>query len=357
MSRTQLFWFLQAFGWLGWLVVFGLRDVFTQPNMGGFGYLVLDAGAGFFLTTCLRWLYRKTWQNSLSTRLSSLILGSALGAMIWQPIKNYPQIAYLNEVQALYDFGFSAYFAGVLGYSFIVLLGWSFLYFGLKLYLQLEEERRSRTLAEAMAVESQLQMLRYQVNPHFLFNTLNAISTLILIRDTDRAHSVLQRLSEFLRYTLQTEGEALVPLASEIGAIRSYLAIESVRFEGRIKIDIIVPENLPSCQVPSLILQPLVENAIKHGIAKSQEKGRLEILVEVADQLLKLKVKDSGPGFDSNDIVHGVGLSNIERRLALHYPDQWAFEVKNHGGIGAEVTISLPISPQEVKVLDQGALS
>jgi signal transduction histidine kinase len=347
-SRTQFFWLLQISGWLGWLVVFGMRDVFSQQAIGGIDHLLLDASAGFCLTTCLRWLYQKIWRSHLTTRLTMLFLGSALAAVIWQPIKNYPQIAYFNEVQALYEFGLSAYFAGVLSYSFVVLLGWSFLYFGLKSYLQLEEERRFRTTAEAMAIESQLQMLRYQVNPHFLFNTLNAISTLVLTSESHRAHAMLQRLSEFLRYTLQSEGETLVPLNKELDAIRSYLAIESVRFGDRLQFQISVSQEASNCAVPSLILQPLVENAFKHGLSKSSRNGLLQIVGELQDEDVVLKVRDNGPGFGDRSAASGVGLRNTERRLALHYPQAWSLTCDDLKTGGAEVMLRFTSSPQEV---------
>ena len=349
VSRTQFFWLLQISGWLGWLVVFGLRDVLSQQAIGGIDHLLLDACAGFCLTTCLRWLYQKIWRSHLTTRLTILFLGSALAALIWQPIKNYPQIAYFNEVQAFYEFGFSVYFAGVLSYSFVVLLGWSFLYFGLKSYLQLEEERRFRATAEAMTIESQLQMLRYQVNPHFLFNTLNAISTLVVTSEQHRAHAMLQRLSEFLRYTLQSEGETLVPLNREVDAVRSYLAIESARFGDRLHFEITVSRGASDCLVPSLILQPLVENAFKHGLSKSSRDGLLQIVGEVKGKDAVLKVMDNGPGFGDQSTHYGVGLRNTERRLALHYPQEWSLTCNDLKEGGAEVILRFTSSSKEVK--------
>jgi sensor histidine kinase YesM len=338
-------------GWTGWMIVYGLRDaVWGQPFMF-YVTLCLEASVGFVLTCCLRLVYRKVGRmtHAWGARATVVFVGSGIAALIWQPIKNYSQIEQLSEIEELYYFGASAYFVGVLSYSYAVFLGWSGLYYSLKLYLRLGEERRSRILAEALAVDAQLKMLRYQINPHFLFNTLNAINSLLLIDEAARARIMVQRLSEFLRYSLEGEAVAKVTLEEELNSARAYLEIESVRFEDRLKTRFSIEKDLASCLVPSLILQPVVENAVKHGITQSTQPGTVFVSASRFDNQLILIVSDTGPGFsvDGNESSEsGLGWKNTEQRLALHYGDQFVLARRVRLGGGAEVMIKIPMLAQ-----------
>ncbi|MDG1113320.1 MAG: histidine kinase [Pseudomonadales bacterium] len=351
LSQGKLFWLLQLAGWTGWMIAFGLRDaVWDQPAIF-YLTLCLEAGAGFLLTCCLRLVYRKVGRaiRAWGARATAVLVASAVAALIWQPIKNYSQIEQLSEFEDLYHFGASAYFVGVLSYSYAVFLGWSGLYFSLKLYLRLGEERRSRLLAEALSVDAQLKMLRYQINPHFLFNTLNAINSLLLVDEAARARVMIQRLSEFLRYSLEGDAAAKVTLEEELTSVRAYLEIESVRFEDRLTIELNIEAGLASCMVPSLILQPLVENAVKHGITQSEEPGTVLVSASRAENDLILMVSDTGPGFavDGNSASEsGLGMKNTEQRLALQYGDQFVLARRARQGGGAEVMIKIPMSAE-----------
>ncbi len=331
------------------MIVFGLRDaVWGQPVIF-YLTLCLEAGAGFLLTCCLRLVYRRIGRVTWLTRATVVFVGSGIAALVWQPIKNYSQIEHLSEFQELYYFGVSAYFVGVLSYSYAVFLGWSGLYFSLKVYLRLGEERRSRMLAEALAVDAQLKMLRYQINPHFLFNTLNAINSLLLVEETARARAMVQRLSEFLRYSLEGNAAAKVTLEEELTSVRAYLEIESVRFEDKLRIRFSIEIGLSACLVPSLILQPLVENAVKHGITQTDKPGTVLVSASRAENDLMLIVSDTGPGFavDGRDASEsGLGWKNTQQRLALHYGDQFVLSRRARQGGGAEVMIKFPMSSE-----------
>jgi len=170
--------------------------------------------------------------------------------------------------------------SGILG-SFYILLCWSGLYFGIKYYLQLQEQTEQTLKATSAAHQAQLKMLRYQLNPHFLFNTLNAISTLILDGANETANKAVSRLSDFLRYTLDNDPMSRVTLGSELSAIDLYLEIEKVRFGDRLVIEKSIEAKAQDALVPSLILQPLIENAIKYAITPSEEGGTLRISARV----------------------------------------------------------------------------
>jgi len=188
-------------------------------------------------------------------------------------------------------------------------------------------------------------MLRYQLNPHFLFNTLNAISTLILDGANQTANLAVSRLSDFLRYTLDNDPMSRVTLGSELGAIDLYLEIEKVRFGDRLVIDKdIEPAALPAL-VPSLILQPMIENAIKYAIQPTEEGGTLRISAKVQRDTLVLQISDTGPGLGNGNNGQkscGVGLKNTRERLQQLYGENQAFTLAPNDPSGLIITINIP---------------
>jgi len=197
---------------------------------------------------------------------------------------------------------------------------------------------------EARLSQAKLSALRSQLHPHFLFNTLNAISILI-DEDPDKANAMLHHLSDLLRESLDRAGEEKVPLHREIAFIKRYLQIEQIRFEDRLRLQLdIEPETL-DILVPSLILQPIVENAIKHGIARSSTAGLLQIKSERQNGDLILTVTDDGRGFpDDGFVYNGIGLSNTRSRLEKYFGNTNGLILSNNPDGGAKVTLSIPIN-------------
>ncbi len=240
------------------------------------------------------------------------------------------------------------YVGGVMG-SFYILLCWSGLYFGIKYYQQLQEQTEQTLKATAAAHQAQLKMLRYQLNPHFLFNTLNAISTLILDGANDTANKAVSRLSDFLRYTLDNDPMSRVTLGSELSALDLYLEIEKVRFGERLVVEKRIQSPAENALVPSLILQPLIENAIKYAISPSEEGGTLRIAAHVQHGVLVMQVSDTGPGLGNCTSKHkssGVGLKNTRERLQQLYGDDQAVTLAPNEPSGLTVTINLPFEGQ-----------
>ena len=182
--------------------------------------------------------------------------------------------------------------------------------------LELAVARATASRAEAAASAASLAALRYQLNPHFLFNTLNAISSLIVTRDYDAADAMLAKLSEFLRATLSSEPDALLPLEDELATLQHYLEIESVRFGERLAVEFVCPPELNRALVPGFLLQPLVENAIKYALAPSAVPVTIRVSAETQGDMLILSVEDDGAG-GNGDVRPGtgVGLVNIRQRL------------------------------------------
>ncbi len=198
-----------------------------------------------------------------------------------------------------------------------------------------------------MAHQAQLKMLRYQLNPHFLFNTLNAISTLVLDNDPKGANGMLRRLSSFLRYSLVNQPTQKVTLDQEIHALMLYLDIEVVRFRDRLNIDWQIEEDARRAMIPSLLLQPLIENALKYAIAPSEDGGTITISAKLEKRRLIMRVRDQGPGIGEGvekmpQSSSGVGLANIRGRLQQIYGDDHAFFLHNVKPSGLEIAISIP---------------
>jgi LytS/YehU family sensor histidine kinase len=234
--------------------------------------------------------------------------------------------------------------------SIVIMLTWSALYFAIKSYRVFQEVRESALKSAAMAHEAQLKMLRYQLNPHFLFNTLNAISTLVLEQDTELANRMVTKLSSFLRYSLDNDPMQKITLDQELKALQLYLDIEKVRFEERLSLELNIEDEARAALIPSLLLQPLIENAIKYGIARAEGGGHLRISAKVFAGDLLMEVSDDGPGCelvnghipDSN----GVGLRNTRERLATLYGSQHSIKLKQTKPHGLTICIRIPFMPK-----------
>ena len=193
-------------------------------------------------------------------------------------------------------------YLGAILLDFALLAAWSALYYGINYFLLLEEQIDQRERLESQASTAQLAMLRYQLNPHFLFNTLNSISTLVLLKQTERANAMLARLSSFLRYTLVNEPTAKVTLAQEVETLKLYLEIEKMRFEDRLRPHFRIESETIGARLPSLLLQPLIENAIKYAVTPSENGADIWITASAKGQAVRIEVADNGNGEGARDL-------------------------------------------------------
>jgi two-component system LytT family sensor kinase len=210
-----------------------------------------------------------------------------------------------------------------------------------------EYRQRYRETGERLA-QAQLLALKMQLHPHFLFNTLNSVSVLIRKGDGSRALAMVSGMAELLRYSLRTIDVEHVPLRDELDFIRRYLDIQSVRYSDRLTIAIDVDPEVLTARVPNLILQPIVENAIKHGTSQRASASRLEIAAwRIAPERLRIEVRDDGPGPDAPLAAasdgNGVGLVHVRRRLAQLYPGNHTFALNPRAGGGMTAILELPL--------------
>ena len=346
-NRGRFFWILNAAGWSGYVLAAYVGALAHEKPDAYIAVILATAAAGFLLTIPMRHLYRRLWGRSPVAIAFGVIVTSYILAFGWRWISN---TLYFDWVKGAWQpENLADYVSGIMG-SFYILLCWSGLYFGIKYYQQLQDQTERTLQATAAAHQAQLKMLRYQLNPHFLFNTLNAISTLILDDAKESANLAISRLSDFLRYTLDTDPMKRVTLGSELHALDLYLEIEKVRFSDRLVIRREVEPRALRALVPSLVLQPLIENAIKYAITPSEEGGTLTIAAKVHDQMLILQLSDNGPGLNNgqkSENGSGVGLKNTRERLQQFYGDRQAFTLAPNEPSGLAVTINIPFETDE----------
>ena len=342
-DKERAFWILQSIGWTGYFVLKTLTGI---ANSFGFAFVMHNAlltATGYSMTLLMAAAFRRlirmtpviTWTVSVTLVLTAAACFSA--------IETYSFAIFVRP-------GFRP--QGIellqgLAFEFAVLAAWSALYYGINYYLLLEKQTDQLRLLVHQASAAQLAMLRYQLNPHFLFNTLNSISTLVLLKQTERANAMLSRLSSFLRYTLVNEPTAQVTVMQEVETLKLYLEIEKMRFEDRLRPHFHIDPLAVRARLPSLLLQPLVENAIKYAVTPQEQGADISIDARKVGDRLLITISDTGPGaegfgFGTGQQSTGVGLANIRDRLAQAYGADHRFETQTNRSGGFGVVIEIP---------------
>jgi len=357
-------WFMQAIFWtlLTVFSFFSLTLWYASPDISHIVYDLLQSLIGLALTIPMHWIYRSMLKKTGSIILLVWTVAVVLiFSFIWSILRISTFILVTNEGHQLWgDFG-GWYFSG-----FFVFLCWTAIYYSLYYYSvataekyrrikQVERsrgERVKRLNAEKSAAEAKMQMLRYQLNPHFLFNTLNAVNSLITSNEPVQARETIEKLSMFLRFALKEEKTGWVSLSSEIEALELYLGIELIRFADRLTIEFDIDDAALNVKVPSLLLQPMAENSIKHAVNVCEDTCLIRVSASVTDDYLTLMVSDDGPGIASLDDgiftqegfeFSGLGVRNIIERVANVYGDKANVILENKKTVGLSVFVSLPI--------------
>ena len=353
-DKNRAFWRLQVIGWTGAFIFRSATIVANNRPLDFIVVAIIAAITGFSISLVLSVVYNKlinrtplvTWAGT------ALVLGAAVAVS-----------AFINAwTLSIYQGGGEEGFASLMLLVFYLdmpLLGaWSALYYAINFFLQVEEQSDKLERLEAQATSAQLAMLRYQLNPHFLFNTLNSISTLVLLKQTAPANAMLTKLSSFLRHTLVTQPGGKVTVAQEVETLQLYLEIERMRFEERLRTEFRIDEQAAKGTIPSFLLQPLIENAIKYGVSAQEEGARISLAAKVIGRSLRLTVSDTGPGLQGNQKAAemgrrpsstGVGLANIAERLSQAYGEDHRFTVETPPDGGFTVIIELPFETEEAE--------
>ena len=349
-DKNRAFWNLQALGWAGAFLLRGSSTIANGQPLSSLIPVMISTVSGYSVTLLIavvfRFLQRQrpiiTWGASIVTVVLAAALVAFIDAWVFSTQNRGSETAGLQL------------FLGAFYLSMTLLGAWSALYYAINFYLTVEQQQDQLLRLENQASSAQLAMLRYQLNPHFLFNTLNSISTLVLLKQTDRANAMLSRLSSFLRYTLINEPTAQVTIEQEVETLKLYLEIEKMRFEDRLRPVFNIDPAVAQSRLPSLLLQPLVENAIKYAVTPKEEGAEISITAQPAGENVRIVVSDSGPGLNEgltrpNSLVSegtGVGLANIRDRLIQAFGERQSFETRSTPG-GFSVVIEMPLNLDE----------
>jgi two-component system LytT family sensor kinase len=333
------FWQLQMMGWVGLYllaVVGSIPDFLKRPT--ALRDTTVAALFMFLATFALRPICRSLRRRSLP------LLAFEMRAFVWSMLLGTAgAVAAELTVLRFRTMDWTDLAGNAVQFA-VVLFLWCSLYFSIKQWQQSAQERERLLRAEAEAREARLSALRYQLNPHFLFNSLNAVSTLVLEGNAPAATRMLAQIGELLRTSLDNEMVLEVPLSQEIAFTEQYLAIEQIRLGDRLRMDFAISPKTLDALVPSMLLQPLVENAVRHGIASVVEGGTIAIRSKFHDGQLQIIVKNSGAVAAREDKpMNGIGLSNTIERLKTLYGIHHKFTLVWPRAGGCEVTVELPI--------------
>lgn len=296
------------------------------------------------------WLARRyrlggpSWKGPLAVHL----LAGAVFAVAWVVLRVWVEQVRLASRVPWFDFGEMFHWTLARSFYFNLLVYWIIVgaSHAFSLYRELQDRELRAMELEKLLVQSRLETLQAQLNPHFLFNTLHAISAL-MHTDVEAADRMISRLSDLLRMALERTDTQEVPLRREVDFLQKYLDIEQIRFGPRLQVELDIEPEVWEALVPSLILQPLVENAIRHGLEPRARAGRIVVSARQADGRLHLEVRDDGVGLrQERPVQEGVGLSNTRARLQHLYGPAHQFGLRNLEGGGLAVTLSFPLRRQ-----------
>lgn len=330
----SLFWTLQSAGWSGYML-----DRYLSAEGKFFPVYFIYLVIACALTFALRPIYKRVWQSQPKVLTIGLVIFicSVIAAYLWlifgeivfafAGIRKFP----VPGKQSLIDYLSDTFVVSLQHHKPFLFLSWSALYFGIKYWQGKRREEEHALRAEALAKEAELKMLRYQLNPHFLFNSLNSASALIA-ENPPQAARMLDELADFLRYSLVDAKAETVKLKNEIEALKNYLNIEQVRFEEKLQVSFAIAEEANDFLIPNFLLHPIVENAVKYGMRTSEMPLRIKIRAERKNNHLIVEISNSGKWFHSNGANPStggtrVGLENVRLRLAQIFPGHHRFDI------------------------------
>jgi two-component system LytT family sensor kinase len=332
--------------WLAWLFIalgqsvlfyFAYGSFITISLIDSLVSLLIYSGIGLSLWYPFRFF--NTGKLRTTVLISNIVFSGAISICLWVLITKYSMLLVLPEKNVYQTFWNDTFpyriGTGVFIYGIIILSYYLFLSLS-----NLSEKNAKEAKLEALLKETELKMLRSQINPHFLFNSLNSVSSLT-ITDPEKARDMVIKLSEFMRYALSKKDEQPVSLRSELENLRLYLEIEKVRFGDRLAIEENIGADCLDIKMPVMILQPLYENAVKHGVYESTEVVRIKSEAKIVDNHIKITISNNYETAPSLKRGTGTGLMNVARRLELFFGNRASIKSVKEDGIYT-VTLYIP---------------
>jgi LytS/YehU family sensor histidine kinase len=339
-KRTNLYWSLQLAGWGAYFSLCAIVMFAYNPKLIGIVAWVFILASHLFISHVLRFVIRRRrWLDSSPGTLAAKLFGACLLAaftvnLLVAPI---PPLLGLNSVAEQFSM-----FRMFVPYSFLLFAVWTLIYLAFQYFFRYRDSEIKRLRLESSINEAELRALKAQVNPHFLFNCLNNLRALIA-EDSDKAREMLLCLSELLRYSLEAGRRDRVPLADELNIVEAYLALEKLQFEDRLQCRFDLPGDVLPILIPPMLVQQLVENAIKHGIAQDKAGGEILIWARNEKSGLNLRVENTGRLKEPSH--RGFGIDNVRERLRLLCGSSASFDLQNvgEGRVAATARIPVPI--------------
>lgn len=353
--KSRLYWLLQIVGWGAYCLVNYLSLPLFDLKIPFAGFtMVVSAVVGVMVThgyrACIR---RWKWgEMSFVRQVPRVLIGAAAVMLAYNVVQSLFGMA-LGIAAALSGMDIQGYASGKSfgGYVFLsminiyaVMLIWSLIYFVYHTFEKLHQAQINQLTYETRLHEAELAALKAQLNPHFLFNALNSIRALTLVQP-EAARTAITQLSDLLRASLNASHRPLIPLEEELRMVRDYLAIEQVRFEDRLQVRMEVEPAANTAQIPPLLIQTLVENALKHGISQRVAGGYVHVFVRVAPpNRLEIEVYNTGTYAPDSNPDSGLGLDNLTRRLAALYGPSATFSIAQSAPEVVLASVSMPLT-------------
>lgn len=344
-NRASAYWWCQLGGWSAYIIVYTFFYLTIRTKAFEYFYhvLILDALVGFTITHSMRMMFKKTKLLSLPLKqqIVYVVFSTLFFAFSWAFIVVFAESQLGWEMQQMQEYSIiNKTIRTSLG-CFLFLAIWNLIYFAYHFVLKSRQEQLDKIRLESVVKELELKTIKAHINPHFIFNALNSIRALV-DENPGRARTAITELSNILRSSMQAEKAETTPLERELNIVKDYLALEHIRFEDRLRVEYQIDEDTLDQPVPPMMLQTLVENAIKHGISKQVDGGSIKIISDFRDDQHELIVQNTGKlnGSYNHD---GFGLASTQNRLKLLYGSKASFQINDKNGNLVEAKVLMPV--------------
>jgi len=346
MKKLSAYWWCQIGGWSSYVLIntFFYFTIRTKPSPHFFSSVLLDAFVGVVITHLMRILIRKANLVNLDLRrqIISMFLTTLVFAITFSIVIMRADEVFNLESDMWKEYTFwNKVMRASFGY-FLFLLIWNFIYFTYHYVEKTRKEKLDKVRLESLVKELELKTIKSHINPHFIFNALNSIRALV-DENPERARTATTELSNILRSSMQSEKLETAPLERELNIVKDYLELEHIRFEDRLKVEYDIDEDTLDQHVPPMMLQTLVENAIKHGISRQISGGKIKIISDFKDNHHELIVQNTGT-LESENNTEGFGIVSTQNRLKLLYGGKADFAIRNVNGNMVEAKVVMPVT-------------
>lgn len=346
MKKISAYWLCQIGGWSTYILlwIFFYYTIRTKPSPYFFSMLSFDAITGLGITHLMRIFIRRsrTLEQDIRKQIIAIFSTTLFFSLVYALIIIWVNQLMQWETDQMTQYTFwNKVVRAWYGY-FLFLLIWNFIYFTYHYVEKTRNEKLDKIRLESLVRELELKTIKSHINPHFIFNALNSIRALV-DENPERARTAITELSNILRSSMQAEKIETAPLERELNLVKDYLELEHIRFEDRLMVEYDIDEDTLDQEIPPMMLQTLVENAIKHGISKQISGGKIKIVSDFIKDHLELTVQNTG-SLSIARSPEGFGIVSTQNRLKLLYGDKASFDIKNVNGNMVEAKVVLPVT-------------